>query len=47
MKPDARRPIVLSASGYASRMESIDRLTVLRDQSYVRPLAGGKRRMQP
>ena len=47
MRPNARRSIVLSASSYASHIESIDRLTASRDQGDVRPLAGGRHVMQP
>ena len=47
MRPDARCSIILSAGSYASRMESVHRLTTVRDQRYVNALTGNWRVMQP
>lgn len=47
MRPEARRSIILPAGSYASRMESLHRLTTTRDQRYVNALTGNWRVMQP
>lgn len=47
MGPDSRRPIVLSASCSGGRVERIDLLTALRDQSDVHPVTRDRRSMQP